>query len=576
MRIKTFINFEVAEKNQIIGFNRDYIFDNDDILVRPDEIDRTIGALTFEVQNSDEFKEKVMEYLLHLKKNIVIHNQNKQLGLHVTVPQDKFNLVVEVFKPLLLPYTPEIRKKIVLEKAFTDFSETHRRIRVFSTYMVILLPEIIDLISVLITKNPSTVKKAIIVSEWVREVLALFLKTSGIFDKVIKENVYILSPQEIKKIWKNKNTTITKIILEGIEKINSLRLRIDEEDISILKQIIQSITRSGHSVDDVVDAINTVSRNNLLMYKVDLLGIEEEMKSVLATVKNANDVQRIFQEYKIKTKNVKIKEIRKEIDEIINDRIKKIEKELVWGGDPEFSTVHNWRGIYADRMIISNTTEVIGTDGDSRMLELRPEPAKDTYNLLLNLYYTIKNGIVITRIGTKAHLFSIFDKITCNCDNLPLGGHIHIGGATTNMIEFLHNHAEKITKELDKIIFDNMYKLSTNNRRRSLYMFSLIKGQSYGFEYRTPPSVVWINPLLFYYIVELIKIIVTQNYIEVTEPEIYKRIKRPIQKIKKMLKYLIDKNSKKKKLNWYLTPETLEKYRNEIENLREKSTPVLV
>ncbi|MCS6955718.1 MAG: hypothetical protein NZM44_05115 [Candidatus Calescibacterium sp.] len=217
---------------------------------------------------------------------------------------------------------------------------------------------------------------------------------------------------------------------------------------------------------------------------------------------------------------------------------------LTFGGDPEFMGIIDNHIVVAYnnmRFEFCSSPPPIGVDMDRRILEIRPQQAKNAYELLLNFYNLIKNYKVLSVNYSREPLLEIFDAITANANRYSLGGHIHIGGADEEMVAFLSQNYNEIGRKLDKVLYKTMYKLSTNKRKRSRYLLrddNRIRSKKYGIEYRTPPSIIWLNPLLFYYTLETIKLVIFKFYI-------YRRNRLLYTKIQKDIKEMIQKNTKK-------------------------------
>ncbi|MCS6954821.1 MAG: hypothetical protein NZM44_00485, partial [Candidatus Calescibacterium sp.] len=501
--MRVFMNFEIAQNNKIIEFTRDFVLNRDGMRVRVDEADTNIGALMFNAQDSNEFKKKIIQYLKHLKEDIVIHDVKKKLGFHVIVPRDRYNIIVETFRPILLPYTPKSRKNIVLKEPFINHSDGAKRIRIFSTYMIILFPEMLDIIKTLVESDPPNQTKATIIIERARNFLYLYLKKTKLFDEIFSKDIYIVSKSELEKIWANRNKTIINQFKKEIEMLNKINY-IGSKSSYILIKIIQNFIKNNKNINHILKVIK------LFTSLIQKLESKLEEVSSAKTIKN---IRGIFNKYEEQAKSISLRDINRIARRIIKERMKAIEEELIFGGDPEFATIRDNRWVPAGRWIANGLSSPIGVDIDSRILEIRPRPAKTAYKLLKNFYKIIKNYKVKESTGSEVNIFEVFDLIASYDEDLALGGHIHIGSNNKNMIDFLHDKGVEIVDEINSLIFDSMYKLSTPCRQNGSFMNSAIEGKSYGFEYRTPPAAVWVNPKLFSMLIKLIKVIITKKYI---------------------------------------------------------------
>lgn len=281
-------------------------------------------------------------------------------------------------------------------------------------------------------------------------------------------------------------------------------------------------------------------------------------------------MKEIFVQYKQRTQNIKLKDLRRQAKEIIKESINRLDEELIWGGDPEFAAIVNDHYVYASDYIRNGCRDCIGTDGDSRILEIRPEPAKTPYELLKNFYKMLKKNKVTTSEYTKENILNVFDSISSNCQYLPLGGHIHVGGKTKKMISFLKQNQDTIVMEINNLVFDNFYNLSTEERQRSPFMQEALEGKPYGFEYRTPPSIVWLNPKLMNHTIKLIRTIIAKEYTYQNDITTYYKVEREFNSIINRLKKYIDKNCHNVDLIREIDTWNLGKYRKEIEKIRDK------
>ena len=154
------------------------------------------------------------------------------------------------------------------------------------------------------------------------------------------------------------------------------------------------------------------------------------------------------------------------------------------GCDPEFELLS--QDTEGKLRVIENKLfrEPNGTIGyDGHALELRPAPAKTPKKLVQN----IKN------------LIQTLPPISATGNEFPLGGHIHIGVP----------YSPLLLRALD----DFLGKLTTpkSGKSRQRYGYGHLgdfERKCYGFEYRTPPSMLFSHPEIMRIVLKLVKALV--------------------------------------------------------------------
>ena len=163
------------------------------------------------------------------------------------------------------------------------------------------------------------------------------------------------------------------------------------------------------------------------------------------------------------------------------------------GADPEFEVIQSGRVISADTAVHDTDYGQIGRDGDGNwgdQVELRPNPAVSNDDLVANVRGLLRQWVKRYpryRLGVKGDRFSI-------------GGHIHFGFTRSRV--FRNSEDEDLvtfTKILDFFYGKRLSELSGRARSTSGYKIladnpSSRRCQSWGFEYRVPPSSFYAHP----------------------------------------------------------------------------------
>ena len=167
----------------------------------------------------------------------------------------------------------------------------------------------------------------------------------------------------------------------------------------------------------------------------------------------------------------------------IPDKIENLKVTL--GCDPEFELIKDGSIVSAHSYIsLERLAEgVIGKDGEGRQVELRPLPSE-------------KEEEVVERVGQlMKYLYSIGFELSVSGNSYPLGGHIHIGGVP---------HHPAFIKLLDDFLGKKVLKLS-GRARGSYRKLGAWERKPYGFEYRTPPSIVFVHPEITRIVFKIVK-----------------------------------------------------------------------
>jgi hypothetical protein len=153
------------------------------------------------------------------------------------------------------------------------------------------------------------------------------------------------------------------------------------------------------------------------------------------------------------------------------------------GGDPEFEVLNKFVITSANKVLgieDYDTVSSIGTDGNSNILEIRPDPAENTIELL-------NNARKLYEIFSKKYP----DATLCSIGNkYPLGAHVHLSIPPT----------KALVGFLDTVIGIPTLCLNSDVRKRIGFTgLNLISEKAYGFEYRTATG-LWSHPELLKFV----------------------------------------------------------------------------
>jgi hypothetical protein len=160
---------------------------------------------------------------------------------------------------------------------------------------------------------------------------------------------------------------------------------------------------------------------------------------------------------------------------------------ITLGGDPEFEVVKDGRIVPADTVPIFKeglrpaTESPIGLDGAPFIAELRPDYAYSEEEYVENFWTLVK------RVQKEGILLSV------KGDEVPLGGHIHVGSSDRLVVRVLRYEDKKFVQVLDDFI--GRVLLPTSGKARGEYKrLGAYRTKDYGWEYRTPPSSFYADP----------------------------------------------------------------------------------
>jgi len=151
------------------------------------------------------------------------------------------------------------------------------------------------------------------------------------------------------------------------------------------------------------------------------------------------------------------------------------------GMDPELEIFDRWGFIRASNFL-SGVNDVVGTDGNSQIAEIRPNYSDNAIKLADN----IEKAITKLKFrcdkyfSGKEYIIRVGHGKRCS-----LGGHVHLG--ISNMNTELCEAFDIATLLLANLYKDEFYELRVNSSYGKL---SDIRNQTWGAEYRTPPSFI--------------------------------------------------------------------------------------
>jgi len=159
-------------------------------------------------------------------------------------------------------------------------------------------------------------------------------------------------------------------------------------------------------------------------------------------------------------------------------------KGITLGADPEFELVVGGKVVNASGVLQREVTlpwGEIGVDGSGRPLELRPTPSETARGLVANVGRLLMAVPQVTG-GVPSTA----------CEVYAVGGHIHLGFEPTP-----GTHDWEVAEVVDEALGDIVYDLNTRTRLDEGYgKRGDWRGQSWGVEYRTPPSSIWSHPMV--------------------------------------------------------------------------------
>lgn len=159
---------------------------------------------------------------------------------------------------------------------------------------------------------------------------------------------------------------------------------------------------------------------------------------------------------------------------------------LTIGADPEFEQLSSDRSYKVIRSTFTGTSSPIGCDGSGCQIELRPKPSATPEGLVKNIRDLIK------RISIRGIPISVKGDI------FPLGCHIHFGVPNEFSSEKNFNIMARL---LDEFLGKLLIELS-GKERKQYKALTAYRSQLWGFEYRTLPSAVLLNPKIAYIVLK--------------------------------------------------------------------------
>jgi hypothetical protein len=176
------------------------------------------------------------------------------------------------------------------------------------------------------------------------------------------------------------------------------------------------------------------------------------------------------------------------------------------GCDPEFEIMTAGKEIVEARIFndLSGTYGKIGKDASGLQLEFRPNPGSpdDVVAELETLFEQYYRNHATTSLCVSGHTH-------------PLGGHIHVG------IDRYVRPTSELLSLLDDFV--GVPTVSLSGRARGTYkQLSYYESKNWGFEYRTPPAIIFYNPTLTRIVLKLIRNLV-DRYINVKKDIVYNK-----------------------------------------------------
>ena len=245
---------------------------------------------------------------------------------------------------------------------------------------------------------------------------------------------------------------------------------------------------------DIEDAyINRCGHFYHRAYRINILAAYDPLRNILYTcdiTHSSDDILAAIRMWDLFKYAFNLRCITAEQDAGSQKRV-----EITIGCDPEFEYVDkNSRDIIEARVspLINRLRRdtsydpydsAIGLDGSSAQIEIRPRPAN-------------------TPDGLIWHIKHIFEEISdevliCNGDTYPLGCHVHIGVGNSWTPPY------DIINAIDDFIGIPCRKLN-GTARGSYSELGAVRTQPHGFEYRSLPSAVTLDPRFFKIILKII------------------------------------------------------------------------
>lgn len=176
---------------------------------------------------------------------------------------------------------------------------------------------------------------------------------------------------------------------------------------------------------------------------------------------------------------------------------------ITLGADPEFEVINDGlitmcpitvtKGKWAETRL----TEKIGADGARTQLELRPDPADSPQGLVDN----------ITKLFKEVNHYHLSDK----GNGYPIGGHIHLGIKPMSGLPKILPTSSGILTLLDYFI-GRPFKPLNGSARGHYIELGQTRPQPYGFEYRTPPAMIFNNPTICYIVLKIAYTLAMKHY----------------------------------------------------------------
>jgi hypothetical protein len=173
---------------------------------------------------------------------------------------------------------------------------------------------------------------------------------------------------------------------------------------------------------------------------------------------------------------------------------------ITLGGDPEFEVYVDGKLVPARKIPVfkrGGKFGSIGTDGNSDIAELRPEPACYPEEYVENFLGLVKS---LRKRKRKDYALSV------KGDVYPLGGHIHVGSPNKNVVRVLKGEVETFIEALDDFLGRVLLPTSgaarrgNGNARPGVYELKY-----YGWEYKTPPASFYADPEMVRIVYKLVK-----------------------------------------------------------------------